>query len=77
MSACKCRSIFRGLRNSLGCFSHVKNIDLHYITLHYIECENADNAILPSEVDCCDFDENGIIMDDNIDIEWVQEETVM
>jgi len=22
---------FRGLRNSLGCFSHVKNIDLHYI----------------------------------------------
>jgi len=21
-----------GLRNSLGCFSHVKNIDLHYIT---------------------------------------------
>jgi len=22
----------RGLRNSLGCFSHVKNIDLHYIT---------------------------------------------
>jgi len=26
---------FRGLRNSLGCFSHVKNIDLHYITLHY------------------------------------------
>ena len=40
-----------------------------------IECENADNALLPSEVDCCDFDENGIIMDD--DIEWVQEETVM
>ena len=26
----------RGLRNSLGCFSHIKNIDLHYITLHYI-----------------------------------------
>jgi len=25
---------FRGLRNSLGCFSHVKNIDLHCITLH-------------------------------------------
>ena len=24
----------RGLRNSLGCFSHVKNIDLHYITYH-------------------------------------------
>jgi len=36
-----------------------------------IECVNADNALLPSEVDCCDFDENGIIMDD--DIEWVQE----
>ena len=27
---------WRGLRNSLGCFSHVKNIDLHYITLHYM-----------------------------------------
>jgi len=25
-----------GLRNSLGCFSHVKNIDLH--DLHYITC---------------------------------------
>ena len=24
----------RGFRNSFGCFSHVKNIDLHYITLH-------------------------------------------
>ena len=35
-----------------------------------IECENADNALLPCEVDCCDFDENGIIMD--VDIEWVQ-----
>jgi len=42
---------------------------------HGIECENADNALLPCEVDCCDFDENGIIMD--VDIEWVQEETVM
>jgi len=29
---------FRGLRNSLGCFSHVKNIDLHFTftTLNFI-----------------------------------------
>ena len=29
-------SHLRGLRNSLGCFSHVKTIDLHYITLHLV-----------------------------------------
>ena len=33
-----------GLRNSLGCFSHVKNIDLHYITLHYITSGRHENS---------------------------------
>ena len=57
---CSCR------KNGLKCMSACK--------CRGIECENADNALLLSEVDCCDFDENGIIMDD--DIEWVQEATV-
>ena len=35
-----------GLHNSLGCFSHVKNIDLHYITLHHEETRE-----LPGERD--------------------------
>jgi len=57
---CSCR------KNGLKCMSACKCCG--------IECENADNALLLSEVDSCDSDENGIIMDD--DIEWVQEATV-
>jgi len=33
----------RGLRNSLGCFSHVKNIDLHYITVLTATFQKAQN----------------------------------
>ena len=61
VALCSCR------KNGLKCMSACK--------CRGTECENADNALLRSEVDCCDFDENDIIMDD--DIEWVQEETVM